>query len=365
MAGLESTVARLARLRRLFGHPPQFPGAPMPPGSGLREVLGFGRNPGNLRMYVHRPERLRPNPALVVALHGCGQSAGVFEHGTGWSQLADWQGFVVVYPEQQPANNTHGCFNWFVPAKSARDEGEALSIREMVEHAARVHGIDRRRVFVTGLSAGGAMTANLLATYPDVFTGGSIIAGLASGAAGTLQEALERMAQGIPSPGSTLGDRVRRASPHKGPWPRVSIWHGSADAVVAPANAEATLAQWLDVHGIAARPPREQILDGCPRRVWRDAAGEPLVEVVAVGGMGHGVPLAIAGKAAPTGHAGPFFLDVGISATDHSARFFGLIDDAVPARAARQTKPASPPPGADVGSIMDAALKAAGLSRNR
>lgn len=364
MAGLESTVARLARLRRMFGHPPQHPSEPVPPGAGLREVLGFGRNPGNLRMLVHAPERLQPNPALVVALHGCGQSAGAFEHGTGWSELADWQGFVVVYPEQQPANNPHRCFNWFVPAKSARDAGEALSIREMVDHAVRAHGIDRRRVFITGLSAGGAMTANLLAAYPDVFAGGAIVAGLASGAASTLQQALERMAQGVPEPAGALSSRVRQASAHQGPWPRVSVWHGTSDAVVAPANADATIAQWLGVHGLAGEPPREQVLDGHARRLWCSASGDPLVEAVSVSGMGHGVPLAVSGKATPTGNPGPFFLDVGISATDHSARFFGLIDARAPARVATPRKAAPTAPGSDLGSIIETALKAAGLPRN-
>jgi poly(3-hydroxybutyrate) depolymerase len=130
----------------------------------LREITSFGRNPGNLRMLVHVPERLRSGAPLVVALHGCSQSADEYNSGTGWSSLADRLGFVVVYPQQQPANNPKNCFSWFLPGDIARDNGESLSIRQMVEHAIATLGVDPHRVFVTGLSAGGAMTAVMLAT---------------------------------------------------------------------------------------------------------------------------------------------------------------------------------------------------------
>jgi poly(hydroxyalkanoate) depolymerase family esterase len=92
--------------------------------------------------------------------------------GTGWSNLADRYGLALLFPEQQTTNNPQRCFNWFEPEDSNRNQGEALSIRQMVEHMIRAHGINRSRVFVTGLSAGGAMTSVMLAIYPEVFTGG-------------------------------------------------------------------------------------------------------------------------------------------------------------------------------------------------
>src|SRR3954466_7353248 len=141
-------------------------------------------------------------------------------------------------PEQKLSNNANGCFNWFVPEDTARDSGEACSIRQMIERLARTAGIDRRRIFVTGLSAGGAMTSVMLATYPEVFAGGAIIAGLPYGIAGNVQEALKGMFQSPPRPAAELGDLVRKASTHKGPWPRLSVWHGSADRTVNPANAD-------------------------------------------------------------------------------------------------------------------------------
>jgi hypothetical protein len=105
----------------------------------LRELTGFGANPGNLRMFSYAPEDLPPNAPLVIALHGCTQTADEYDHGTGWSSLADRLGFAVVYPQQQPANNPKNCFSWFLPGDIARGHGEALSIREMVEHAIATH----------------------------------------------------------------------------------------------------------------------------------------------------------------------------------------------------------------------------------
>src|SRR6185503_4009237 len=149
----------------------------------LREILDFGSNPGNLRMFGYRPSNLADSPALVVVLHGCTQSAAGYDLGAGWSTLADRYGFVLLFPEQQRSNNPNGCFNWFQPAHSQRGKGEPLSIRQMIEKSVVDHRIDRRRVFVTGLSAGGAMTSNMLACYPEVFAAGAIVAGLPYGAA--------------------------------------------------------------------------------------------------------------------------------------------------------------------------------------
>ena len=107
--------------------------------------------------------------------------------------MADQHGFALLFPEQQRPNNPHLCFNWFLPNDIRRDSGEALSIRQMVEAMILAHGLDRLRVFVTGLSAGGAMASVMLSAYPDVFAGGAIIAGLPYGCAATIPEAFDRM----------------------------------------------------------------------------------------------------------------------------------------------------------------------------
>ena len=328
MAGLRQSLAHLKRLRVLFeerlGAASRRQGTTSVQSTArLRHISSFGSNPGNLQMHAYVPDALASTPALVVALHGCTQSANSFDRGTGWSTLADRFGFVVIYPEQQAANNPKNCFSWFLPDDTARDSGEALSIRQMIEAAVSEFGIDRSRIFVTGLSAGGAMASVMLATYPEVFAGGAIIAGLPYGSAASVQEAFEAMFSERAPSSRALGDRVRAASRHRGPWPKVSVWHGTADAVVKPSNADHSVRQWLNVQGLPELAWSEEQVGRHLRRLWRDANGEVRVEFFTVTGMQHGVPLA-SGDANSCGIAGPFFLEAGVPSTWRIADFWGL-----------------------------------------
>lgn len=360
--------------------------------SRLRETIRFGSNPGNLRMFVYRPPNLADNPALVVVLHGCTQSAAGYDLGAGWSTLADRYGFVLLFPEQQRSNNPNGCFNWFLPAHSQRNSGEPLSIRQMVEKSITDHGVDRRRIFVTGLSAGGAMTSNMLACYPDVFAGGAIIAGLPYGAATTVQQAFQSMYQSPTRSAPEWGNLVRKASPHPGPWPRVSVWHGNADKTVIPLNAREIIKQWTNLHDLPVSPSVKTKVDGFPREVWINDAGDELVEAYAITDMAHGTPLAIGEAEGACGTPGPYLLPVGISSSYHIAKFFGIA--VVRAQAERNIfsekdlqqipspashaadpvlegeildkddepiRPESAPSLPDIGAIINKALKAAGL----
>lgn len=321
MRNISETISRLAALRAnpLFAENAIL--------DRLSSMTGFGSNPGALQARVYIPDNLPDAAPLVVVLHGCTQSAAGYDHGSGWSRLADQEGFALLFPQQQRSNNSNLCFNWFQPKDTTRNRGEAHSIRQMIETMVVAHALDRGRIFVTGLSAGGAMTSVMLATYPEVFAGGAIIAGLPYGAANTLPEAFDRMrGHGLPSR-RELQQLLRRASPHKGPWPSISVWHGSTDPIVSPSNADATIGQWLAVHQVGAQPARKEIVDGHSRQVWCDAGGRSVIEQYSISGMGHGTPLA-------TGRAGlgaevPFMLDVGISSTRHIAHFWGIasLDD--------------------------------------
>lgn len=332
MRHLGKITADLAQFRRRFEELTAAAHNPVrspPAATRLSPVTEFGSNPGNLRMFVYVPDRLPKAPALVVVLHGCTQTAAGYDEGAGWSRLADRYGFALLLPEQQQANNAKTCFNWFEPGDIARGRGEALSIRQMVERMVADHGIDRRRIFVTGLSAGGAMASVMLATYPEVFAAGAIIAGLPYGGATTVQEALASMFQGRSLPAREWGERVRAASPHKGPWPRVSVWHGSADATVKPTNADEIVKQWADVHGLAPTPSAEDRVNGYPRRVWRGPEGEEVIEAFTITRMAHGTPVGAGPGEEAWGSAGAFLLDVGISSSFHIAKFWGLTDRAV------------------------------------
>ena len=288
--------------------------------SRLHEVADFGSNPGALRMLTYLPENSSPRPALVVVLHGSMQSAADYDRGAGWSTLADQHGFALLMPEQSGQNNLIRSFNWFQPEDTRRGEGEAHSILQMVERMVSDHDIDRRRVFVTGLSAGGAMTLAMLATYPDVFAAGAVIAGLPYGAATNAHEALRGMFQAPPKSSRELGDLVREASPNTTVWPRLSVWHGSADRTVKPSNADEIIKQWLDVHELPLIPMTEQIVDGHSRQGWWNADGKTVIESYTIADLAHGTPLSSLGS----GIAGPYMIEAGISSSDHIATFFGL-----------------------------------------
>jgi poly(hydroxyalkanoate) depolymerase family esterase len=310
--------------------------------SPISESTGFGSNPGDLRMFSYVPATLTAKPALVVVLHGCTQTAAGYDAGSGWSALAEHYGFALLMPEQKSSNNGNVCFNWFSADDIARDSGEALSIREMIEQMAVDHDVDRKRIFITGLSAGGAMTSVMLATYPDVFAAGAIIAGLPYGIATTMQDALSGMYRAASRPASDLGNLVRKASPHTGPWPKVSVWHGSADRTVNPANAGEIVKQWLDLHGLPPAPMSAVDVDGYPREVWWNTDGETVVESYTITDMAHGTPLAIAGQDEPYGAAGAFLLEAGISSSYHIAQFFGLTKQLAPRNVEAATEPTAP-----------------------
>jgi len=294
--------------------------------SPIVETTDFGSNPGGLRMFSFAPDNLQPAPGLVVVLHGCGQTAAAYDLGAGWSTLAKHFGFALLMPQQQPFNNANGCFNWFNPDDTARDSGEACSIRQMIARAVDDIGIDRHRIFITGLSAGGAMTSVMLATYPEIFAGGAVIAGLPFGVATNVREAISGMFVSPSRPASELGDLVRNASNHRGPWPKLSVWHGSADRTVHPANANEIVKQWLDVHQLPSAPMSEGDVDGYPRQVWWNADGETIVESYTITDMAHGTPLGIGDNDKRYGAEGAFLIEAGISSSYHIAHFFGLTE---------------------------------------
>jgi poly(hydroxyalkanoate) depolymerase family esterase len=344
---ISDTIARLAALQAQHARH-----APGPGGSGRLSALnGFGSNPGALSAKTYLPEGLSRGAPLVVALHGCTQNAPGYDHHSGWSQLADEAGFALLFPEQQRRNNANLCFNWFEPADTRLDSGEALSIRQMIEATVVAHGLDRDRIYVTGLSAGGAMAAVMLATYPEVFAAGAIIAGLPYGTATTIPEAFDRMrGHGGPSE-QELQRLVRRVSTYKGPWPRISIWQGTADHTVAPSNAQAIAAQWRGMHKLEKAPTVLETAGRLTRQVWCDAAGERMIEINMIDGMGHGTPVGNDGLGSP----GPYMLDVGISSTREIARFWGIAAKgegafkSLPSKLADEQPPSRPAASAVIG----------------
>ncbi|OJH38389.1 extracellular catalytic domain type 1 short-chain-length polyhydroxyalkanoate depolymerase [Cystobacter ferrugineus] len=302
--------------------------------SALTQVTGFGSNPGNLRMWKHVPAGVPANAPLVVALHGCTQTANAYTN-AGWNALAEQLKFYVLYPEQPSANNQNSCFNWFEPGDIARGSGEALSIKQMVDKMKADHSIDPGRVFVTGLSAGGAMAHVMAATYPDVFSGAAIMAGIPYKCATSMVDAFSCMSPGVNKTADQWASLVRGAYPgYTGAYPKISLWHGTSDYTVKNTNQVEALEQWTAAHGIDMTADVSDSVATYPHKVYKNNAGQALVETYELTGMGHGTAIDPAtkfpGTSVACGTAGAYILDTNICSTLEVARFFGLDNSNTP-----------------------------------
>ncbi len=358
MARLQDTIVRFRAYRkrwetmldgksggwRVPAGSPAGPAAERETPGWLVETRDFGSNPGKLRMLGLPPSGGHPVP-LVVVLHGCTQTAAGYAESAGWRALAERHGFALLCPEQRPENNPKSCFSWFQPADVGREGGECQSIRQMVERMLADHPIDAGRVYVTGLSAGGAMAAAMLATAPELFAGGTIVAGLPHGAASTVQGAFEAMFQGVTRPAAERGEAVRRAAGRPrgaaARWPQVLIWQGEADTTVVPANADELVKQWTDVHGLPLQPTLTETRGKVTRSEWLDASGRLAVQLSRVAGLAHGQPIALSGPDR-CGRVSQFVFDAGVSAAVESARTWELLAPA----GVRETEPRRPTAGA-------------------
>lgn len=263
---------------------------------------------GGLAMYVHVPAGTVTD--IVVALHGCSQRASDYEK-AGWNDVADANGFVVIYPEQSTGNNTTRCFRWWEPSQNARDMGEAKAIVDMVAKARTDYGANGR-VFVTGLSAGGAMAAALLAAYPDIFEAGAIMSGVPAGCATNQSEGVNCAAGQV----NRTAEQWKALVPANAKMPRVSIWQGTNDSVVSPENEGELLEQWTAVNGIDQTATSTETIGKATHVVYMDR-----VETWTIQGMSHGTAVdALAG----CGTAAAYILDVKICSSAYAAKWFGF-----------------------------------------
>jgi poly(hydroxyalkanoate) depolymerase family esterase len=265
-----------------------------------------------LATLLHVPDGLTTSAPLVCMLHGCTQDGAAFAAATRMNEAADRFGFVVAYPEQEPRANQQRCWNWFEPAHQSRGAGEPAAIVAALRAGAEDPAgpaIDPRRVFVAGLSAGGAMAAVLANAYPDVFAGVAVHSGLAYRAASGVGAAFAVMARGGEGAHGTCDV------------PSIVI-HGGADGTVAPVNAQQVLGQLMGDAFDVGRPSSaesEQPAGGHPytRSRWTDREGVLRHELLMVDGLGH----AWSGGAPGASHTDPR----GPDATVEICRFFAAV----------------------------------------
>jgi poly(hydroxyalkanoate) depolymerase family esterase len=267
------------------------PTASDPRRAGARMLDGSFRNRAGSRGYkLFVPSGYAGQAVpLLVMLHGGTQTAADFAAGTRMNKLAEWHGFLVVYPEQPPSANRLRCWNWFQPADQRRGAGEPSLLAGIARQVMGTYEIDPGRVHVAGFSAGGAMAAVMAATYPDLFSAAAVHSGLAYGAASDLPTALAAMKQGPHlGPSRPAGLDTPAAAASSGRWTGTRagvpliVFQGDRDTTVAPVNAEALLAPWA---GTASAETSTG--PGWTRRRYRDQGGRVVAEWWTVHGLGH------------------------------------------------------------------------------
>jgi poly(hydroxyalkanoate) depolymerase family esterase len=229
----EATEALQRALGRQAPHAPEA-GTPSPrpthtaPTPGTFSTHSFANVAGHRTYKLYVPTKYNGQPMpLVVMLHGCTQDADDFATGTQMNALAEREGCIVVYPVQPQQANVSKCWNWFKPADQRRDAGEPSLIAGITRDVMAKHAVDPARVYVAGLSAGGAMAAIMIRAYPDLYAAACVHSGLAAGSAHDLPSALAAMRGGKTA-------RARDAQPPKRP---MIVFHGDADTTVHPSNA--------------------------------------------------------------------------------------------------------------------------------
>uniref|UniRef100_UPI00104B67AF extracellular catalytic domain type 1 short-chain-length polyhydroxyalkanoate depolymerase n=1 Tax=Methylobacterium segetis TaxID=2488750 RepID=UPI00104B67AF len=229
------------------------------------------------------PSHPAAGACLVVMLHGCTQSPDDFAAGTNMNVLAETEGFYVAYPAQSARANGQRCWNWFQPGDQGREAGEAAIIAGLTRAILDECPIDPKRVYIAGLSAGGAAAANIAQAYPDLYAAVGVHSGLAAGCARDLSSALMAMQVGAPGQNAPTGF----GAPAEGLRVPTIVFHGDEDGTVSPRNADQVLAQ----AGAGSLHAESRSVHGDGRSYTRtryaDAAGRVVVEDWRVRGLGH------------------------------------------------------------------------------
>ncbi|TGX50291.1 PHB depolymerase family esterase [Sphingomonas gei] len=252
----------------------------VPEAARFEEQLYKGSE-GAIGYWLYRPAQASAGMPLIVMLHGCTQSPEDFARGTGMNRLADELGFLVAYPQQSSTANAQKCWNWFKPGDQQRDKGEPALLAAITREVIARHGVDADRVYIAGLSAGGAAAAIMASEYPDLYAAVGVHSGLACGAARDLPSALSAMKRGGGKAATARG--AKRFVP-------VITFHGDRDTTVHEVNSREIVAAATAAAGV---PLTVGVDEGSSagRSYRREASADPqgrvLIERWTIAGSGH------------------------------------------------------------------------------
>ena len=297
----------------------------------LSTVTTFGSNPGNLEMLYYAPSNLTGTIPLVVAMHGCTQNATEYSTQSGWSTLAQNHSFIVIYPQQKTINNSNKCFNWFMDTDQNKDQGEAMSIKQMIDYIKGLYSIDNNKIFVTGLSAGACMSNVMMACYPDVFSKGAIFAGVPYKAATDVTGLNLAMSGSVSKTPTQWGDLVRaQNSSYSGSFPKVAVFQGATDFVVNANNATEIIKQWTNVNGVDETSDETQnsFADNTfvTRKIYKDTNEKSVAELYSISSFGHALALDTGSCYQHCGATGTYAYDINFNSTFWAADYFSILN---------------------------------------
>lgn len=296
----------------------------------LVQIRPFGTNPGNLKLMFYDPGNITEKAPLVVVLHGCTQMAKSCAEQSGWNKLAKLHQFYVLYPEQLVLNNPENCFNWYRAADQSRDKGEPASIMQMITLLKKTKNIDSTRIYVIGLSAGGAMSSIMMAAFPEVFDKGGVMAGGPYKSTESVIKAGTSMLGMISKSPEDWGDLVRKENPnYKGKYPELVVFHGGIDPVVSTNNSNQLIKQWVNIHNSDYEEDehyeRFRNDENIECTIYKNQKQEEIVRYYRIRGIGHALPIDTGNCSTQGGKTGLFAINKGFHSTFWAAQFFGLI----------------------------------------
>lgn len=270
----------------------------------------FGTNPGELSASYLKGAK--DNTNLIVLLHGCVQQGEVLAKQSGLYALASKKQFSLLIPQQSQSNNIKGCFNWFSKQDIEKNQGESLSIKNMISTLNTQQNFTN--IYIIGLSAGGAMASSMLVNYPEIFTAGAIVAGIPYPCADNLITAIACMRSGPSQQSSQLTQLVKQKNSSNNNWPPLSIWTGTQDSVVNPINAQQLAIHWAELSQSSPQP-KVSNHPGYKVSQWQGQNKLPDVELIEIENMTHGI--AITPDIANGGSEAPFVIKAPISTVQY------------------------------------------------